>query len=71
MIYVSLISYTPDPERTNAAAIRISTSPVSATAITMKTMAETTFQPLNIYNWPEISGSTIPASPLTSMVEAE
>jgi len=49
MIYVSLISYTPDPERTNAAAIRISTSPVSATAITMKTMAETTFQPLNIW----------------------
>jgi hypothetical protein len=28
MIYVSLISYTPDPERTNAAAARISNSTV-------------------------------------------
>ena len=33
MIYVSLISYTPDPERTIAAAARVSASPVGATEI--------------------------------------
>jgi len=34
MIYVSLISYTPDPERTIAAAARVSVSQVGATEIT-------------------------------------
>ena len=40
MIYVSLISYTPDPERTIAAAARVSTSPVGATKLMEKLTPE-------------------------------
>ena len=36
MVYVALISYTPDPERTIAAAARVSTSPVGATKLMEK-----------------------------------
>jgi len=40
MAYVSLISYTPDPERTIAAAARISTSPATATELKEKMTPE-------------------------------
>ena len=40
MVYVALISYTPDPERTIAAAARISTSPASATELKEKITPE-------------------------------
>ena len=40
MIYVSLISYTPDPERTIAAAARVSASPVGATELLAKLTPE-------------------------------
>lgn len=40
MIYVSLISYTPDPERTIAAAARVSTSPVGAAKLKGKLTPE-------------------------------
>jgi thymidylate synthase (FAD) len=40
MIYVALISYTPDPERTIAAAARVSTSPVGAAELKEKLSAE-------------------------------
>lgn len=40
MAYVALISYTPDPERTIAAAARISTSPASATEFKRKMTPE-------------------------------
>ena len=43
MVYVALISYTPDPERTIAAAARVSTSSVGAT----KLMEELTPQAVN------------------------
>jgi len=36
MVYVALISYTPDPERTIAAAARISTSPTRASQLMQK-----------------------------------
>ena len=36
MIYVALISYAPDPERTIAAAARVSTSPASASQLMQK-----------------------------------
>jgi thymidylate synthase (FAD) len=36
MVYVALISYTPDPERTIAAAARVSTSPASASQLMQK-----------------------------------
>ena len=40
MIYVSLISYTPDPERTIAAAARVSTSPVDTKEISKQLTPE-------------------------------
>jgi thymidylate synthase (FAD) len=40
MVYVALISYTPDPERTIAAAARVSTSPVGATELMEKLTPE-------------------------------
>ncbi len=40
MIYVSLISYTPDPERTIAAAARVSTSSVAASKLMEKLTPE-------------------------------
>ena len=40
MIYVALISYTPDPERTIAAAARVSTSPVGAAELREKLTPE-------------------------------
>jgi thymidylate synthase (FAD) len=40
MIYVSLISHTPDPERTIAAAARVSTSPIDTKEISKKLTPE-------------------------------
>lgn len=40
MVYVALISYTPDPERTIAAAARVSTSPVGAPELMEKLTPE-------------------------------
>ncbi|MCK4242007.1 MAG: FAD-dependent thymidylate synthase, partial [Dehalococcoidia bacterium] len=36
MVYVALISYTPDPERTIAAAARVSASPAGASQLMQK-----------------------------------
>lgn len=66
MIYVSLISYTPDPERTIAAAARISTSSVSATELMKKLTPEAIDL---LFNHTPGSGylhSIMPASPSTS-----
>jgi hypothetical protein len=63
MIYVSLISYTPDPERTNAAAARISNSTVGTAEPLKKPTTDTAD---HLFNHMLGSGhlySSMPASP--------